>query len=943
MCQIAKSIRYALITLSLLLSAFLNAHAALNLSDPIPIGPQVKVGKLDNGLTYYIQKHSQPAKKVELRLIIKAGSVLEDEDQRGVAHFVEHMAFNGSAHFQKHELISYLQSIGVKFGPDLNAMTSFNETVYMLPVPTDKKENLDKAFLVLEDWAQGLTFKDADIEAERGIILEEARLRKGFQDRVQKAMFPKLFDGSKYAKRMPIGDEEIIKTVSPDTIRRFYRDWYRPNLMAVVVVGDIEPIQAQTLIEAHFGKMKNPPNEKVRENFSIPQRTTTEVMVVADKEAPADFVSIQFSNHRHEAEKTFGEYRQLQIERLIQVMLASRMAEATQQLVPPYVMGQSVPNKSMAGHRSFHSFAVVGRRGYGTSLDALFEESERARLFGFSQDELDRAKANRLRTIENLAAEKDKAEAATYAAEYTRAFLVQEFIPGIVNEFVYHRELLPTVTLEEVNRLASKFIPASKEPKLVLLAAGIKAGVEIPTEQAFMKRLEEAEKVVVQAKEQKAVAKQLMATVQKPGSIVAERKNPQYGMTELELSNGVKVILMPTDFKDDQILIDAVRRGGQSLYPLKDMYNAMHATELAGAMGLGDFTPMDVQKILAGKSARLSTSLGLYSDHVRGNAAKADLETLLQILYLKFQPPRKDSDLFTSTVTRTQDALKNVMAMPQNKFNDAVNKTIYDSNLRLVVTPRDTDFDLVKLPRVLEIYADRFSSAKGMTFILVGSFDPQEIKPLLATYLANLPSGEIPAEFVDLKIRPVTVPVKKEVQIGVDNKATVSINFAGLSAFSEKNQFVLDAVKEIVQIKMTDVLREKMSLIYAVGVGSNFNLIPVESYQFSMTLPCAPQNTEKVIAAALGEIKKIQENGPEPGDLEKFKANWRVTHRKALRDNVYWSRQIQTSALHQRTMVPSEVMEKLTDELTVKDIQDAANLYLQEGMYIQVVAMPEAK
>jgi zinc protease len=294
-------------------------------------------------------------------------------------------------------------------------------------------------------------------------------------------------------------------------------------------------------------------------------------------------------------------------------------------------------------------------------------------------------------------------------------------------------------------------------------------------------------------------------------------------------------------------------------------------------------------------------------------------------------------------VTRNQDALKNVMAMPQNKFNDTVNKTIYDSHLRLVVTPRDTDFDLVKLPRVLEIYADRFSSAMGMTFILVGSFDPQEIKPLLVTYLANLPSGEIPAEFVDLKIRPVTVPVKKEVQIGVDNKATVSISFAGLSAFSEKNQFVLDAVKEIVQIKMTDVLREKLSLIYAVGVGSNFNLIPVESYQFSINLPCAPQNTDKVTAAALGEIKKIQENGPEPGDLEKFKANWRVTHRKALRDNVYWSRQIQTSALHQRTMVPSEVMEKLTDELTVKDIQDAANLYLQEGMYIQVVAMPEAK
>ncbi|MFP5392782.1 MAG: M16 family metallopeptidase, partial [Gammaproteobacteria bacterium] len=396
------------------------SQAAIKLSDPIPVGPQVKVGKLDNGLTYYIHPNKKPEQKVELRLVVKAGSILEDEDQQGLAHFTEHLAFNGSTHFKKHELISYLQSIGVKFGADLNAYTSFDETVYILPIPTNNKENLDKGFLVLEDWAQGLTLDDAAIDAERGIVLEELRLGKGAQDRMNKVLLPKIFNGSRYAERLPIGKEEIIKNASYETVRRFYRDWYRPDLMAVVVVGDIETAEAEKLIKAHFSALKNPAKARARVYSPIPLRTDTEAVVVTDKEASGNAVLIRYPLKEKKERADFADYREKLIELLFATMLNQRLAELGQVAEPPFVAAGSGVNRLTPRYKSFVSSAALGKGGATPAIDALVQENTRVRKYGFSANELKRAKKNMMRNYERAYIERDKTDSSVYIGEYVR-------------------------------------------------------------------------------------------------------------------------------------------------------------------------------------------------------------------------------------------------------------------------------------------------------------------------------------------------------------------------------------------------------------------------------------------------------------------------------------------------------------------------------------------
>jgi zinc protease len=918
-----------------------SAHAALNLADPVPVGPQVVVGKLPNGLTYYIQKNSRPEKRLELRLVVKAGSALEDEDQRGLAHFAEHMAFNGSTHFQKSELISYLQSIGLKFGADLNAYTSFNETVYILPMPTDKKENIEKGFLVLEDWAQGIAFDKTDVDMERNIILEEARLRKGAQDRLIKALYPKLFADSRYANRLPIGDENLIKAFEVDTLKRFYKDWYRPDLMAVVVVGDIDPAQALALVESHFGKLKNPTKERPRDYATIPARDRSETLVFLDQELPNNSLQIHYPQVTDPQVVTYGDYRTHLMDDLFGTMMSLRLQELTQQASPPFGFGGSVYRASMPGYRSFSSYAVLGRQGVGPAMDALIKENERARQFGFSAAELERAKLTLMRQIEQAKAERDKTDSAQYAAEYIRAFVVHETIPGIDNELAYYKELFPTITPDDVNRFAKTAIPDSKASKLVVYSGSGSSGSEVPTEVQLLTRAKEAEKILVSARQENALATSLMAKLPKPGRIAAERKNEAFGLTELELSNGVKVVLKPTDFKDDQILMSAVRRGGQSLYGQKDMYNALYAGDAVASMGLGDFTPTDLQKILSGKAVSISTKLDTYSDSVGGAAGKADLETLFQLIHLKLGAARTDNALYQSFVTRNQDIFKNALEQPDAQLLNAVRNTSFNAHPRLLLTPRPENFDQLQQSRQREIYQDRFGSAKGMTFFFVGSFSVETMKPLIATYLASLPTTETPTHYVDLGIRPVTGVVKKEVLAGKEQKAQVIINFMGSAAYSEQEQLRLNALKEVLNIKIIEVLREKRSLIYTAGVYSDLSLIPYENYQVQLALPCAPENVDKVVAGALEEIQKIQEHGPEAADLAKFKTNWNTERRNALRENGYWLGRLRMATYLERELVPVPTVDKWVNDITVDDLKDAARIYLNAKNYVQVVLKPK--
>ena len=925
---------------NLLLLASWSALAALNLTDPIPIGPQVTVGKLANGLTYYIQKNNRPAKRLELRLVVKAGSVLEDDDQQGLAHFIEHMAFNGSTHFKKHELTSYLQSIGLKFGADLNAHTSFNETVYILPIPTDKPEAVERGFLVLEDWATGVSFNDADIDLERAIVLEELRLGKGVQDRMIKVLLPKIFSGSQYAKRLPIGTEDSLRSFKFDAIKRFYKDWYRPNLMAVVVVGDLETAEAQSMVEKHFGKLTNPAHERARTYPTIPARGVAEAVVVTDKEATNNALQIHYPVIPAHDSVTLADYRERLVEMLFRTMLGQRLQELTQQATPPFVGGVSTVGKLAPGYRFLTSIAMLGRLGVDSASQALVAENERARTSGFTETELERARKTAMRGVEQAFAEREKTDSARYAAEYLRNFLLQEEIPGVENELAYARELLPSIGVGDVNAYAKAVIP-EQAPKLVIYLGNDKAENKTPTESELLRVVQAAEQRPIIARQEKAVATSFMVRAPKAGSIVAERKDDALGLTEMDLSNGLKVILKQTDFQNDQILVSANRFGGQSLFGQSDMFNAGYASLVVASMGLSDFTPTDVQKMLAGKLVSLRVGLDPLTEVINGSSSNVDLETLFQLVHLKFGPGRRDADLFQSGSSRSQDATKNAMARPESVFADAKQMTLFAAHPRVWLTPRPEHFGQLNLDRILSIYNERFSSARGLTFVIVGSFTLESIRPVIATYLASLPTPALPLAYADLGVRPVKGVVKKEVLAGSEPKSQVSISFTGDAAYSEDEQLRLAALVEVLNIKIIDVLREKLTLIYGGGMGGGLVRAPYAHYQLQLSLPCAPENVDKVIAAAFSEIQKLQGSGPDAADLAKVKQNWLLTYRKQLRENSFWLGSLQSSVLYGTD--PAIILDygKRVAAVTVDDIQAAARKYLLQDNYVQVVMRPE--
>ncbi|CDG83860.1 M16 family metallopeptidase [Janthinobacterium agaricidamnosum] len=929
---------------ALLLACALLAHAEVRLGDPLPLSSDVTVGKLANGLTYYIQKNGKPEKKVELRLVVKAGSILEDEDQQGLAHFTEHMAFNGSTHFKRNELISYLQSIGVKFGADLNAYTSFDETVYVLPIPTDKKENLERGFLVLEDWAHGLSFNDADIDSERAIILEEARLGKGAGDRMNKVLLPKLLNGSRYAERMPIGKEDIIQHFHYDAIRRFYRDWYRPDLMAVVVVGDIEPAAAEKMIQAHFGKLTNPVNERPRLYAKVPVRDQTEALVITDKEADSNSVFIRYPIREAREPVTIADYRQKMIENLYGGMLGARMQELTQQANPPFIQGGGGIGKLVRGYESFSAYAMIGKAGVVPAINALVQEDERARRFGFSQAELDRARANMLRNYERMYKERDKSDSSAYVAEFMRNFLERESIPGIANEYSYARELLPQVSLAEVNQVAATQIPAGQKKLVVYMGTEHGANSDgVPGSASLLAAVDAAERLPLVARQEKVLSKQLMDAPPPAGAIASEKTIAELGVTELTLSNGVKVMLKPTDFQNDQVLMSATRFGGQSLFPDADVFNARYAASIAGQMGLKTFSPFDLQKMLAGKTVYLGASLGNLSESLRGGSSSADIETMLQLVYLNFTAPRKDSAVYQSFISRQQDMARNNMAQPEAVFADTVQSALFNDNPRVAKVARPEDFDKVGLDRTLEIYRQRFSSAKDMTFFIVGSFDLARIKPLIATYLASLPAGNIRTTYQDLGVRPVEGVVKKQVFAGAEAKSDVSITFTGNAAYGEDANMKLMALTEVMNIRLIEELREKRGLIYGGGLRADLSKFPYGHYTISANLPTGPEKVDQVIASTFDVIRQMQADGPLASDLDKVKENWIKNQGKSLRENSYWLNRLQ-GAVQQGTD-PRSILDyaQRVNAISTDDLRQAARHYFNLDNYVQVVLYPEKK
>ena len=914
-------------------------EASLKLDDRLAVDPRITLGKLDNGLTYYIRANKKPEKRAELRLVVKAGSVLEDDDQQGLAHFVEHMAFNGTKSFPKQELISFMERSGMRLGPDVNAYTSFDETVYMLQVPTDSAHLVRKAFQILEEWSHDVTFDDKEIDKERGVVIEEWRLGKGAFERVQNKHLPTIFHASQYAKRLPIGKKEILESFSYDAAKRFYRDWYRPELMALMAVGDFDKTEIEALVKQHFAGLKNARPARERTKYKLPDHAETLVSIATDPELPFTSVTVLFKRAT-EDELSVKDYRRSIVGGLYDGMLNARLQEKTQQADPPFVFAGSGDSRFVGEKQGYGLSAGVKETAILQGLDAAVTEAFRVKHHGFTSTELDRQKTNRLRFIENAFKEREKTESRNHAAEYIRNFLQNEPIPGIEVEFAIHNQFVPGITLDEVNALAS--VRLTQGNRIAIVSAPKKETVKVPTDAEVLAVLNGASTKPTEAYVDKVSASPLVAKLPKPGTVAGARTIASLGVTEWKLSNGAIVILKPTDFKNDEILFSAYSKGGTSLSPDNDYISSSWASAIASQSGVGEFDAISLQKMLTGKVVRVFPGISELSEGFSGNASPQDFETLFQLVHLHFTAPRKDTTAFSSFLTRQQAFIQNRGASPEGAFFDTLQVTMANYHHRARPITMQL-LDEINLDKAFAFYKDRFADASDFIFFFVGAFQVEKIKPLVEQYLASLPSSQRKESWRDVGMKPPKGVISKKVMRGIEPKSQVNITFTGGFEWTSRNRYDFQAMMEVLRIKLREVLREDKGGVYGVQINGSPSLYPRKEYSINIGFGCSPERVDELVTAVHQQIDSLTMKEPAGLYIEKVKEIQLRERETSLKENRFWLSTFRTYYANGEN--PEEVLKFATmvNGLTGKAVQLAAKKYFNAKNTVKIVLYPEKK
>jgi zinc protease len=918
-------------------SAVASPATTASLSAVIPVDPQITTGRFANGLRYYVRTNKKPEKRAELRLVVNAGSILEERDQSGLAHFVEHMAFNGTKHFPKQETVKFLESIGMRFGPSVNAFTSFDETVYMLEVPTDKPDVLDKAFLILEDWAHNVSFDPTEIDKERGVITEEWRLRRGAGARMQDKQFPILLKGSRYAERLPIGDMEVIQSFKHERLKQFYADWYRPELMAVVAVGDFDKGAIENLIKSHFGSIPKSPATKLRPSYNVPDHPGTLFAIATDKEASGTSVAV-YSKMAVRDQTTVGSYRRQIVERLFSGMLSQRFAEMAQKPDAPFLgagagRGQFVRTKEISTLS-----AGVKEDGIERGLEALFTEAGRVVRFGFTETELDRQKKNIMRGLERAVEEKENQPSSPLADEYTRNFTDQEPIPGIEYEAALHARFLPEITLAEINALAKDWVPDRN--RVVLVNAPDKAGLTVPDEAKLTAVITAATRKDVTAYVDAVGNQPLLDAMPTPGAITKTATKDAFGITEWELANGVKVVLKPTTFKEDEVLFRAFSPGGTSLASDADFIPASTATQVISRSGLAKFTAVDLQKMLTGKVASARPFIGETDEGLQGSASRKDLETMFQLIYLTFTQPRADPAMFNVITTATKSTLANQKASPDFAFAEALNDILSQKHPRR----RMMSLELVEemnLDKSLAFYKDRFSDASDFTFVFVGSFTAETLKPLVEQYLGALPVTHRKETWKDVGVKRPTGIIEKRVDKGLEPKSRAQLVFSGPFQYDQLQRVAIRAMAQALEVRLRESLREDLGGTYSVSASANYSKVPREEYNVTIGFGCSPDRTEELVKSVFKEIEQFKANGPTDKQVADVKETFLRDQETNMKQNGYLLSQI---AIRYEYSEDLDSLFNLADwykKIDAAMIRDAAKQYLNNQNFVKVTLFPE--
>ncbi len=905
----------------------------------VPVEPAITVGRLPNGLRYYIRANSRPENRAELRLVVNAGSILEDDDQLGLAHFVEHMAFNGTQHFRKQEIGAFMESIGMRFGPSLNAFTGFDDTTYVLQVPTDKPGVLDRAFLIMEDWARGVLFEPEEIDKERGVIIEEWRLGRGAGARLQEKVFPILLKGSRYVDRNPIGTKASLETFTHDRLKRFYADWYRPDLMAVVAVGDFTPADIEKRIRRHFAPIPPAIAPRPRPLVPVPPHPGTLFAIATDKETSGASIAI-YNKLPLREQSTVSSYRQRMIDHLYANMLNARLAELSQKPEAPFM--QAGVNRAIFV-RSIEAAtltSVTQPEGIARAFEAMLTESERVARHGFTVTEFEREKRDLLRLYEQASDDGPTQDSTPLAEEYIRAFLTDESIPGIAWEYEQHKAMLPGITLAEVNALAREW--NGDHNRVVVVSGPDKPGLKVPNEAELAAVIAKVAKSTIAAYEDSAHAAALIESLPAPGTIARERVDKDAGLTEWVLSNGVRVALRPTTFKQDEVIFRAVSPGGTSLASDRDFVPAVTASQVVAAGGVGAFDLTALRKVLSGTVVSVSPTIDETTEGLAGGASGKDLETMFQLIHLYFTKPRADATVFDVMTGQMKSLVANRAAMPDVLFEDTVQTLLGQGHVRRRPLSAEVVGEM-NLASSYAFYKDRFADAGDFTFVFVGSFDVEAMKPLVTRYLASLPSQQRTESWKDDGIDPPRGVVEKTLEMGIEPKSRVRIVFAGAFRWSPAERLAMRTMTMVLEGLLGERLREDQSGTYGVQVTSGTQKYPDQEYTVSIDFSCAPERTEALTKMAFDLIARLRMEGPTEGHVADIRQALMREYETSSRDNRYVAGRI-TDA-YELGEDPNEYLRwpARVAQLDAATVRDLARFYLDPKNYVRVTQFPAKK
>jgi len=935
--RLTRSLALSLVVLTA--TGVLVGQSTFNLQDTMPFDAAVRTATLPNGLTYFVRQNSRPAKRVSLRLAVKAGSLHEADDQLGLAHLIEHMAFNGSAHFKPGELVSYFESIGARLGPHVNAYTSFDETVYMFDVPTDKPEAVEKALTALADVAGGLSMTPQEVDKERGVVIEEWRGGLGAGSRIRDKQFPVLFHQSRYAERLPIGKPEILRNAPVARLRAFYDTWYRPELMAVVAVGDFDPQQMEQTIKATFSPITARAPQAAEPDRKVPLHQQPLVSVVADPEVTQSSVSILRKRQR-EGDQRVADYRRDLIARTIDHMMDERLDELERKPDAKF-LGASVSGGGLS--RDVSTFTMSARVDNGKLEDGigvLATEALRVREFGFSASEFDRAKKWMAAFYERAYNERDKSESSAFAQEYLNNFLEDEPSPGIEYEYRLVKHLLPTMTEADASTMARSLL--GDNSRVILATSPQKTGVKVPTEGELQAALAAATATRVTPWADTTTTRALMERAPAAGTVVSRRPLDEVGVTIVRLSNGVEAWLKPTDFKNDQVVFAMTAPGGTSLAPPGDFPEASLATALVSASGAGGLKATDLQKVLTGKLVSARPFIALSSHGISGSAAPAQLETALQLLYQELTAPGDDAESFALLKKQLGALVANRGQSPAEVFGEKLSQ-INTSNHYTAQPLTPERLDTLSREKMVAFYRDRFANAADFTFFMVGAFKVDDVVPLLAQYVGSLPSaGKPTSSFKDLALHFPAGTEQAKVELGREPRAQTVISFFADPSIDPMEQEQIIAATTVLDIALRDILREDLGQTYTVRVGLSQPLPQRGAGHIQVRFGAAPENLPSMTARVMQEIKRLQQEGPSPDLTNRAKETARRGYETALRQNDYWLGRLQTIKMYDRD--PGEILtrNKRIDALTPQGLQDVFRKYFPADRSTVVTLVPAA-